>query len=260
MKSLERRKKILEIVNKHKEIKIKDIANILETKENNIRRDIRILSELGLLRKIYGGIRLNDNTDLIKKNYFNKINNEFEKKLIAEKAFELINENDSILLGPGTTVFKLAEILYNCDIKLNILTFSLPVAVLLSNKSNINLVLIGGELVRANYSFEGPLIGNILGYFTFDKAFMGVNGFSMEHGFTISSIRQATSIQAVAKLTEEIIFLVDYSKFLNKCFVKISTFENKLLKEKIKTIVTDRKVKSKYIDKLKSKQIKVIIA
>ena len=259
MRSVERRKKILEVLNKNKEISIKDISRILKEKENNIRRDIRILREMSLLTKVYGGIKLSSQIDFIEKNFFNEIDNAMAKSRISKKALEFINEGDSILLGAGTTIFKLAEILYECNIKLNIITLSLPVAMLLVKNNSFNLILIGGKLRRENYSFESSLVEDMLKYFTIDKAFIGVTGFNMEHGFTIQTIEQIASIKAITKLSDEINILVDSSKFFKKGLMKITTFDDVTQKRKVKRIITNKELEKTYIERLEKEGSEVIL-
>ncbi|MCL4376985.1 MAG: DeoR/GlpR family DNA-binding transcription regulator [Actinobacteria bacterium] len=259
MKSLERRKNIIDILKQHGEIKVKEISKILGEKENNIRRDIRILRDMELLSKTYGGIKALSEDNFIEKFFYNEINNNFEKELIAQKALEYIKENESIFLGSGTTVFKLAEVLNQYNYPLNIVTISLPIATLLAKKNNFNLIFIGGTLIRENFSFEGSMVEQFLNYFNIDKAFIGVRGFSYDHGFTIPAIEQATMLKALAKLSEEIIVLVDHTKFLKKCLVILSTFTDELIKNKIKKVITDKGTPTKDIERLRTEGTEVII-
>jgi DeoR/GlpR family transcriptional regulator of sugar metabolism len=258
MKSSERRKNIIDILNQHSEIKVKEISKILGEKENNIRRDIRILRDMELLFKTHGGIKTLGEDNLIEKFFYNKIQNNFEKELIAKKALEYINENESIFLGSGTTVFKLAEVLNQYNHPLNIVTISLPVATLLAKKNNFNLIFIGGTLIKENFSFEGSMMEQLLKYFNVDKAFIGVRGFSYDHGFTIPSIEQAITVKALARLSEEIIVLVDHTKFLKKCLVIVSTFDDELIKNKIRKVITDKETSYKDIERLKTEGVEVI--
>jgi DeoR/GlpR family transcriptional regulator of sugar metabolism len=259
MKSLDRRKKIIKIIKNEEQVTIKEIAKITAEKESNIRRDIRILKEMGLLSKIYGGVKTIDKHSLIENYFYNEIKNDTEKELIAKKALEFINENDSVFLGAGTTVFKLAEMLYQSDIKLNVITIALPVATLLAKRSNINLIFIGGALIKENYSFEGPFVSELLKYFSVDRAFMGVLGFSYEHGFTIPKIEQVNTIKSIAYCVDEINILVDYTKFLKKCLMVLSTFDDELIKNKIRRVITNKNVDLKNIRRLEESGAKVIL-
>ncbi|MCL4376877.1 MAG: DeoR/GlpR family DNA-binding transcription regulator [Actinobacteria bacterium] len=259
MRSLERRKKIIDILNKHEQVKVKEIAKILAEKENNIRRDIRILRDMGLLSKVYGGIKIPGEENIIEKYFYDEIYNNSEKELIAQKAVEYIQENDTIFLSSGTTVFKLAEILYRYDYKLNIITLSLPVATLLAKKNNFNLIFIGGTLIRENFSFEGSLVEQLLKFFNIDKAFVGVRGFSYDHGFTIPTMEQVTTLRALARFSGEINVLVDHTKFLKRCLIILSTFDDELIRNKIRRVITDKTTAQKDIDRLKEEGTEVVV-
>lgn len=259
MNSLERRKKIIEIIKNQEEVKIRDIARIISENESNIRRDIRILKEMGLLSKTYGGIKEKDKDHFIEDFFYGIINNNDEKELIAKKALDCINENDSIFLSSGTTVFKLSKLLYHSDKKLNIITISLPVATLLSKKNNFNLMFIGGTLIKDNYSFEGALVGELLKYFSVDKAFMGVLGFDYDRGFTIPKIEGAYTTKAIAYSATEITILVDYSKFLKKSLIVLCTFDDDTIKNKIKRVITNKNVELKNIKRLEESGTEVIL-
>jgi len=259
MSSLDRRKKIINIINIKKAIKIKEIAEMLNEKENNIRRDLRILREMGLIEKVYGGAKLNNPKNIASEYFYDDINNSFEKELIAKEAFKYINNNDSIFLGAGTTIFKLAEVLFDSNINLDIVTISLPVAALLSKKDNFRLILVGGKLIKDNYSFEGPFVEDMLKHFNINKAFIGVIGFSITQGFTIPTMEQVITVRSIAKATEEINVLVDSSKFLVKSLMKLSTFEDEMIKNRIKKVITNNGVEEKYLKSLRDAGTDVIL-
>jgi len=258
MKTFERRKRILEILNENEKIKIKNIAEILGEKTDSIRRDIRILSEFDLLNKTHGEISIKNEDSIIEKFYFNKISNRLEKESLGKKALEYINEGDSIYLGSGTTVFLLAKLLKQKNFNLNILTNSLPSATILSKKSNYNLIFIGGELRRENYYFLGSLVTNSIKYFTINKAFVGARGFDIEHGFTISTIEEAAMMKYIADSSEVMIILVDKTKFEKMSFIKMSTFYDELNK-KVTKVITNKTPKLEFIKKLQNEAIEVIL-
>ena len=68
-----------------------------------------------------------------------------EKRSVARKAIQIIEENDTIFLGPGTTIECLAEIM---ELKLTVITNCFPVFKILFEKRSINfkVYLLGGEM------------------------------------------------------------------------------------------------------------------
>jgi len=259
MIAIERRKIIINLLKKYKVISIKSILQELNDKENNIRNDIRFLKELGLVTQTYGSVRLTNDFIDIDKYFFDFIENESRKRLISEKAFELIKEDDSIILGPGTTVFELARIISKSNLRLNVITLSLPVLCILAKKTNINLMFIGGKLIRENFSFEGIMVEEMLNIFSANLGFIGIRGFSMDHGFTIPTMEQVITTRAIAKATNEVVVLTDSSKFSKNCFIRISSFQDEILKRKITKVITNKDLEKKYIQKLRNENIDVIL-
>ena len=260
MKTLERRKKIIDLLNDHGEIKIKEISKITKEGEDKIRRDIRILSNYGILKSVYGGVKKVINIeDVIEKLFYYDGNNIHEKNAIAEKALEQIKEGESIYLGAGSTTYKLASLLYRLDIKLDIITISLPIAVLLSKNKGINIILIGGKLTKENFSFEGQMASEYLKFYNINKAFVGMRGFNLDHGFTIPTMDQVKSIRAIVEYSSEVIVLADYSKFGLQSLMKVGTFEDGVIKDKMRMLITNKKCNEKYINKLKAEGMEVIL-
>ena len=66
----------------------------------------------------------------------------------------LIDENTSIFLDGGTTAMYLTKEMP--DIKCNVFTNGIAVAMELAQKKNINLTLVGGQLMRDNLSTASP--------------------------------------------------------------------------------------------------------
>jgi DeoR family transcriptional regulator, fructose operon transcriptional repressor len=258
MKTLDRRKKILELINKNKRMKIKNIAEILGEKPDGIRRDINILSEFNILEKIHGEITLKNKDSIIEEFYFGEITNRLEKETIVEESLKYINNGDSIYFGSGTTVFLLAKLLKQKNFILNILTNSLPVATILSKNNNFNLIFIGGELHRENYYFLDCSITNLISYFNINKAFLGARGFNIEHGFTISTIEEATLIKSVSNISSEIFIITDKTKFEKSTFIKIPDFRSEF-KRKVTKVITNKTPKLEFIKKIESEGIQVIL-
>src|SRR5690554_5511249 len=55
MKPKERHDTILELVARHDRVSVEDLAETLNASRETVRRDLTLLSEQGLLRKVHGG-------------------------------------------------------------------------------------------------------------------------------------------------------------------------------------------------------------
>ena len=101
-----------------------------------VRRDLAELEEKGLLTKIHGGARSNSIFQFKEKSHQEKTHTNIEeKRSVARKAIQIIEENDTIFLGPGTTIECLAEIM---ELKsLTVITNCFPVFKILFEKDRL---------------------------------------------------------------------------------------------------------------------------
>ena len=137
----ERHKYILDNLNKYGFVRITDVANELGVTKVTIRKDVKILESKGLLYKVHGSARpANPHVADMDVHVKDNINRD-SKRLIAQRALELLEDNDSIIVASGSTIYAFAE-----EIKarqwhhLNIVTPFLRLGVLLNEAENVNVV------------------------------------------------------------------------------------------------------------------------
>lgn len=127
----ERFKKILELIEIEGIITVKDIMNNLKVSDMTVRRDLSELDSLGKLKRIHGGAQSLSRYKTEELSHLEKKDiNINEKKEAAQFAVQFIQKNDTIFLGPGTTIELLAAHIHSPDIR--IVTNSLPVFNILS--------------------------------------------------------------------------------------------------------------------------------
>ena len=143
----ERHKYILDNLNKYGFVRITDVANELGVTKVTIRKDVKILESKGLLYKVHGSARpANPHVADMDVHVKDNINRD-SKRLIAQRALELLEDNDSIIVASGSTIYAFAE-----EIKarqwhhLNIVTPFLRLGVLLNEAENVNVVQLGGTV------------------------------------------------------------------------------------------------------------------
>lgn len=84
--------------------------------------------------------------------------NREEKERIARKAVELLNDNDSIIMASGSTIYAFAEaIKREFRSHLNVVTTFLKTSVLLNDVEEINVVQLGGCVHKKSLSAIGGL-------------------------------------------------------------------------------------------------------
>ena len=192
----ERHKYILDHLNKYGFVRITDVANELGVTKVTIRKDVKILEAKGLLYKVHGSARSANphvaDTDVHVKGNVNRE----EKERIARKAVELLNDNDSIIMASGSTIYAFAEaIKREFRSHLNVVTTFLKTSVLLNDVEEINVVQLGGCVHKKSLSAIGGYAEAALSDFSCSKLFFGVDGIDLEHGITTSTIEEAKLTQ-----------------------------------------------------------------
>lgn len=177
----ERHKIIMKEINLHNTVLSVDLSELLNVSEDTVRRDLKELSDENRIIRVHGGA--------ISKSLVlpfmadDNIYAHEEKKIIASKALNLIQNNMTLLFEGGTTILELANQLPK-NISLTIFTVSPQVAITLSDYENINVYTIGGKLKKNANIHTGSSVINEITDIQFDICFMGVNAISVENGVT----------------------------------------------------------------------------
>ena len=228
----ERHKYILDKLNKYGFVRITDVANELGVTKVTIRKDVKILESKGLLYKVHARPANPHVADLdvhVKDNI-----NRDAKRLIAQRAVEILDDNDSIIIASGSTIYAFAE-----EIKmrqwhhLNIVTPFLRLGVLLNEAENVNVVQLGGTVHKKSLSVLGEEASRSLDDCICSKLFFGVDGIDLEHGITTSTLDEAKLTRKMMKASSQNIVLADSSKFGQRGFGRICALED------IDVIITD---------------------
>ncbi len=177
----ERQRTILNEVELHNRVLLTDIAERLDVSIDTVRRDVKELDTENKLRKVHGGaISLaftsptapNNNTYALQ-----------EKINIAEKAVSLLKEGSVVFIDGGTTCLELARLIPQ-RLQLTCFTLSLPVAMQLLSKPNVEVILIGGRISKEAQIAIGASTINELTAIKFDYGFIGTGYVDSLHGLT----------------------------------------------------------------------------
>ncbi len=212
MKKSERLEEITRLVNQKGTIRVSDIVKLLNVTDMTVRRDLVELEEQGVLTKIHGGARSNKAFQYREYSHAEKhIQNKEAKQAIASKAAQLIEDGDTIFLGPGTTVAFLAEALNNQ--RLTVITNCMPVFTLLMAKKteDFQVFLLGGEYRQVTEAFVGEITNTSLEKLRFSKMFFSGNGVRDGEVMT-STLAEAYTQNLAFKHSLEKYLLLDSSK------------------------------------------------
>lgn len=219
MFAIERQNKIKEKLFKEKRVDVFELSELFSVTEVTIRRDLDKLEQEGFLIKTYGGAVLNDELILETSRIDSDDSNIEEKKMIGKIASQMIENNEAIYLGPGSTCLEIARNIK--DKKLTVVTNDLNIALELKASAGIKVIVTGGDLIQSTSTLIGGFALQALGGIYINKAFIGVKGVNFDSGYTIDSHEEVMVIQGVQKISSEIIIVADYTKFGCTAFARL---------------------------------------
>lgn len=235
-------------------VTVQDLVEQLEVTGATIRRDLRIMEEENLLRRNHGGATLvYDKVIELSLNDRSRINPE-SKARIAEVACQLLNENDSIGVTSGSTIEAFVGALRPRSTTLKVVTPSIRLGVLLSEKMDVDLRILGGRIVQNSMSTRDEYTLQGLRNVRCNKLFFSCDGFSVEDGVTSAFVEEAHLTESMMNVAQQRILLADSSK-IGKCgFGRICGIEE------VDTLITDSGINPIIKDRIEALGVEVIIA
>jgi DeoR/GlpR family transcriptional regulator of sugar metabolism len=240
------------LLSQNQVIGVRELTAQLKVSTATIRRDLDTLENLGELRRVYGGA-VSTGSRLDEPLFDDKTSIAADqKRRIAQAALKLVQPNDTVYLDGGSTVLELARLLRDHS-TVTLVTNSLRAAAELAGRGP-RLILVGGELRRLAQTTVGPLTRFIIRELRVDKAFMGTIGLSLDEGLTTTDPGEAYTKELMMEHAREVVLLADSSKAHKVSFTRAGQLE------KVRTLVTDRRIDRKFAQQLRKRGIKVVLA
>jgi DeoR/GlpR family transcriptional regulator of sugar metabolism len=213
MLKAERQKFIMTKIASDQKVSTIKLALDLNISEDTVRRDLNELNRKGLLEKVYGGaIPIEEKPA----NIFDIIVINGDKKdIIGNKALSLISDGQVIIMSGGTTNLAFAKLLPP-DLKATIYTYSLPIAMQLSQHPNIELIFIGGKLQKNAMVTIGMDVVQVLSKLKADICFMGSSSINVRLGLTEMGYEVSLVKKAMMEASEKVVCMVTSEKLDTK--------------------------------------------
>lgn len=245
-----RRKEILDILAREGRVKVAELSQLLGASEVTIRNDLAELDKEGVLERTHGGARKTQRA------YYNMTlkergtRNAEIKQRIAQAAAELVHDGDTLLINSGTTTHFVAQQLRDKR-KLKVVTNSISIAMELGDLSNINVILLGGN-VNIDYTFTyGDDTLAQLRKYKADKLILSVDGIDEEAGITTYHAEEAEVNKAMIERAHRNIVVADHTKIGYECFAAVAPLEA------IEYLITDGQAGSGKLDMLGRRGVEI---
>lgn len=236
-------------------VSVTGLAHHFNVTPETIRRDLDALAEQGLLNRVHGGaippdrLRINE-TSLGSRAQISPT----EKHSIAAKAIELLPHTESltVLVDAGTTTGSLCNLLP--DWVSTVVTNSVPSAGVLSLREDLDVILLGGNVRGVTQATVGAEAISSLENLRVDVAFMGTNGFSIDHGLSTPDPQEAAIKRTMVNAADMVYALADSSKWGIDHLVRFAGIDE------IGTLITDDALPEQAVSALQAAGVNVEIA
>lgn len=210
-KAEKRRADIARLLMDRGTVQIKELTSRFAVSLMTIHRDLNVLEQQGVLRRIRGAVTA-EKSMLVESSYQYRARQMVDqKRRLARAAARHIESGNAVIWDESSTTFHVTEFIGEAA-PLTIITNALPVLERLRDVQGIDLIALGGKYNRAYMGFFGIACERAIRMLKVDVAIMStttVQGLSMytqdEHVVRVK--------QAMIEVARKKILLVDETKF-----------------------------------------------
>ncbi len=228
----ERQQVILERARAKGRVDVAALAESFAVTAETIRRDLTVLERHGVLRRVHGGAIPIERLGFEPAVAARETIMTSEKERIAKAALAELPDEGSILIDAGTTTGQLAELL-PMDRELTVVTHSVNLAMQLTNRPNLTVMLVGGRLRSRTLASVDAWALQSLKDVHVEVAFMATNGLSPDRGLTTPDMAEAQVKRAAIASSRRCVLLCDHTKAGIDHFARFADLSE------IDTLITD---------------------
>ncbi|MDX2445654.1 MAG: DeoR/GlpR family DNA-binding transcription regulator [Desulfobacterales bacterium] len=249
----ERQQRILAILSQEFTARSSTLSEILGVSEMTIRRDFDILERRGLVERTHGGAVFKQERVAGKFQYQSSIKENLqEKQQIARRAASLLEPNDVIFLGEGTTaalILKYLEPGFPCTIFTNNLG-----VVAETDHISAELVMLGGNYNSVTHALSGPLTMQMIRQVNATKVFLGADALSISAGMTTPNFDIAIIDRSMIENTRgQVVVLANHTKFGLVAQMSVAPLKQ------IDVLITNRKIPEDFQNDLNQLGVDVLV-
>lgn len=211
MLPVERRERLLTLLQERKSASTEELAAVLEVSVMTVRRDLELFQKEGRIQRCHGGAVISQRS-VQEAPYDQKMTVGRERKaVLAKLAAQLVEPGMTVYLDAGTTTYLLAEELSQIE-RLTIITNDLKIALRLLS-SPADGVVLGGKVQKRTGSMIGGSTIEQMSSLRASIAFVGAASID-EHFATLTPTQEKVALKrSIRSIARKSYLIVDASKF-----------------------------------------------
>ena len=219
-----RQNQLLEEVRGQGSASIEALASRFDVTLQTVRRDVQRLSELGLLARFHGGVRLPGSTT---ENIAYRQRQALQadaKARIAQAIAQRVPNGCSLILNIGTTIEAVAHALLH-HTGLRVITNNLNVAAILSDNPDCEVIVAGGVVRARDRGIVGEATIDFMKQFKVDIGLIGISGIEADGTLRDFDYREVQVARAIIDHSREVWLAADHSKFNRPAMVRLAPLD-----------------------------------
>jgi DeoR family glycerol-3-phosphate regulon repressor len=186
-----------------------------------VRRDVKLLSDAGLLARFHGGVRLPSSTvENIAYRQRQQLN-EAGKQRIARSVAKAVPDGCSLIINIGTTTEAIARELLRHK-GLRVITNNLNVAAILSDNPDCEVIVAGGVVRSRDRGIVGEVTVEFIRQFKVDIGLIGISGIEADGTLRDFDYREVNVAKSIIEHSREVWLAADHSKFNRPAMVELA--------------------------------------
>lgn len=218
---------------------VESLADQFQVTPQTIRRDLNILCDRRLLRRVHGGAVAPEQDgqgglEPANLDYGTRVTiNPSGKDLVGRLTARVIPNDASLFINIGTTTERVAEHLTD-HTGLLVITNNINIANTLRRSRPIRVMTAGGLVRHEDGGIVGDATEAFIDRFKLDFAIIGCSAIDEDGSILEFDVREVRVAQAIIRNARSVILVADSSKFRRKAPVRLGTLDQ------LDYLVTDR--------------------
>ncbi|GAA4192148.1 DeoR/GlpR family DNA-binding transcription regulator [Microbacterium oryzae] len=259
MYATERRELIEQALAADSRVAVSELAERLGVTTETVRRDLAVLEDAGVLRRVHGGAVLTHRGSLAETDLRERAGRQSAaKRAIAVRALDALAHGftGSLFLDAGTTTAALAESLPAriAGSRVEVVTHAVAIAAALSTADGLALSVVGGRVRGVTGAAVGARTVEAVEALRPDVAFVGANALSASFGASTPDPDEADVKSAIVRSARRVVLLADASKFGDESLQRFARLDE------IDVLVTDEHPDPALADALEAADVEVWVA
>ncbi|MBY3595312.1 DeoR/GlpR family DNA-binding transcription regulator [Rhizobium bangladeshense] len=247
-----RRRMIAEAVMSEGSMRIEDLTDRFGISLMTAHRDVDELVSRGLFRKTRGIVTAAATNLIESSDIYRSSRQSAEKKAIAEAAMQFVEPGQAIFFDDSTTVLQMAPHL-SSKVPITAITNSLTLMNALTGMHDVTLLALGGQYYNWCNAFMGRMTINEIRALRADVFFISMS--AINEGIVLhQSPETVDTKRAMFDCSVKRILLADHTKFDRRALHSFAALDE------FDVVIVDDRTPSVQIDRMRSKDINVVVA